>query len=148
VQRLSDALRAAEIPVEIGPSEAQVLWSKLVRLSALACTTSASDEPIGFVRSDPQWRATLQACLAEVAAVANADGATIDPAAGLAELDDAHPELGSSMRRDIAAGREPELDAIAGAVLRAGKRHGIPCPTLTRLAEMIAARAGIAPPVV
>jgi 2-dehydropantoate 2-reductase len=70
----------------------------------------------------------------------------IDPADRLAELDDAHPELGSSMRRDIAAGREPELDAIAGAVLRAGARHGIDCPTVARLSEMIARRAGVAPP--
>ena len=50
------------------------------------------------------------------------------------------------MQRDIAAGREPELDAIAGAVLRAGARHGIPCPTVERLAEMVAARAGIPAP--
>ncbi len=148
LERLADRLRTAEIPVEIGSSEAQILWSKLARLSALACTTSASDEPIGVIRSDPEWRAALVACIAEVTAVGAADGARLDPAATLAELDDAHPELGSSMRRDIAAGREPELDAIAGAVLRAAKRHEIPCPTLTRLAARVAARAGIAPPVV
>jgi 2-dehydropantoate 2-reductase len=64
----------------------------------------------------------------------------------LAELDEAHPELGSSMRRDIAAGREPELDAIAGAVLRAGARHGLECPTIARLAARTAERAGIDPP--
>ncbi len=44
------------------------------------------------------------------------------------------------MQRDIAAGREPELDAIPGSVLRAGARHGIPCPTIERLVSMIAAR--------
>jgi 2-dehydropantoate 2-reductase len=47
------------------------------------------------------------------------------------------------MQRDIAAGREPELDAIAGAVLRAGARHGLPCPTVVWLAERVAQRAGI-----
>jgi 2-dehydropantoate 2-reductase len=50
------------------------------------------------------------------------------------------------MRRDIAAGREPELDAIAGAVLRAGARHGLECPTIARLAARTAERAGIDPP--
>ena len=137
---------AAGIPAEIGPSEAQILWSKLVRLNALACTTSASDRPIGFIRSDPEWRAALVGCIEEAAAVANADGASIDPAARLAELDDAHAELCSSMQRDIAAGREPELDAIAGAVLRAGRRHGIECPTIARLSAQVAARAGVAVP--
>jgi 2-dehydropantoate 2-reductase len=144
--RFQKTLQAAEIPVEIGPSEAQILWSKLVRLNALACTTSACDCQIGFIRSDPEWRARLQGCINEAAAVANADGASIDPAARLAELDEAHPGLGSSMQRDIAAGREPELDAIAGAVLRAGRRHHIHCPTIRGLSEIIAGRAHIAPP--
>ena len=137
---LAATLRAAGIPAEIGPSEAQVMWSKLVRLNALACTTSAADRPIGAIRGDPEWRAALVDCIEETAAVANADGAEIDPAARLAELDDAHPELGSSMQRDIAGGREPELDAIPGAVLRAAARHGLTCPTIARLVALIEQR--------
>jgi 2-dehydropantoate 2-reductase len=148
LRAVADILERAGVPAEIGPSEVQVLWSKLVRLNALACTTSASDRPIGFVRSDPGWRAALVGCVEEAAAVANADGADIDPAARLAELDEAHASLGSSMQRDIAAGREPELDAIAGAVLRAGARHGVPCPTIARLAAVIAERAGVPAPAV
>jgi 2-dehydropantoate 2-reductase len=75
--------------------------------------------------------------------VANADGALIDPADALGELDDAHAELGSSMQRDIAAGREPELEAIPGSVLRAGARHGLATPTIERLFADIAERAGV-----
>ncbi len=140
---LADSLEHAGIAVSIGSSEAQILWSKLVRLNALACTTSAANRPIGLIRTDPEWRAVLESCVAETAAVANADGASIDPAAPLAELEAAHPELGSSMQRDLVAGREPELDAIAGAVLRAAARHGLECPTVARLAAEIAARAGV-----
>lgn len=140
------ALAGAEVPAQIGPSEAQILWSKLVRLNALASTTSACDQSIGFIREDPEWRAALIACIEEGAAVASADGATIDASIPLGELEQAHPGLGSSMQRDIAAGRTPELDAIQGSVLRAGARHGIACPTVTRLAAEIARRAGIAPP--
>ena len=72
----------------------------------------------------------------------------VDPAKAIAELNAAHATLGSSMQRDIAAGRPPELDAIPGSVLRAAARHGIPCPTIERLVAMIAARAGIPVPVV
>ena len=146
LERLAGTLEAAGVPALVGPGEAQILWSKLVRLTALACTTSASDQPIGFIRTDPEWRRALEACVQEAAAVANADGAQLDPAGPLGELEAAHAELGSSMRRDIAAGREPELDAIAGSVLRAGRRHGIECPTIERLSAQIAARAGIPPP--
>ncbi len=136
---LKETLEAAEVPAQIGPSEAQILWAKLVRLNALALTTSAYDVPVGVIRT--QHRDELEACIREAAAVANADGATIDPAKPLQELDDAHAELGSSMQRDIAAGNEPELDAIAGSVLRAAARHGLDCPTIARLAERVEARA-------
>jgi 2-dehydropantoate 2-reductase len=142
LERLAERLRGAEIPVLIGPSEAQIMWSKLVRLNALACTTSATDRPIGFIRADPEWRPVLEACLEEAAAVANADGARVAAADALAELDMAHAELGSSMQRDIAAGREPELDAIPGSVLRAAARHGLACPTTERLLALVAERIG------
>jgi 2-dehydropantoate 2-reductase len=143
---IAELLERAEVPATVGESESQILWTKLVRLNALACTTSASDRQLGFIRSDPEWRGKLTACIAEAAAVANADGATIDPASTMQELEEAHAELGSSMQRDIAAGREPELDAIPGAVLRAGARHGIECPTIARLVVQIAERTGIDPP--
>jgi 2-dehydropantoate 2-reductase len=148
LEGLAVMLEDAEVPTRIEQSEKQILWSKLVRLNALACTTSAIDRQIGFIRSDPEWRAALIGCIEEGAAVAHADGAEIDPGARLAELDEAHPELGSSMQRDIAAGRAPELDAIPGAILRAGARLGIECPTIARLAREIALRAGVPAPVV
>jgi 2-dehydropantoate 2-reductase len=144
LEELAMTLELAEVPAEIGPSEAQILWAKLVRLNALALTTSAYDLPVGVIRT--RHRDTLEACIRETAAVANADGATIDPGAVLSELDDAHAELGSSMQRDIAAGRRPELDAIAGSVLRAAARHGVECPTIARLAIAVAQRAGTSPP--
>jgi 2-dehydropantoate 2-reductase len=142
LETLAAALERAEVPAVVSGNEAQVLWSKLVRLNALACTTSACDCQIGFIRSDSDWREALIGCIYETAAVANADGASIDPAATVAELDDAHPELGSSMQRDIASGREPELDAIPGAVLRAAARHGLECPTIERLLSAITDRTG------
>ncbi len=142
----AQTLERAGIPAEVEESETTILWSKLVRLAALACTTSACDCTLGTIREDPRWRAELEGAIADAAAAALAEGADIDPAKPIRELDEAHPGLGSSMQRDIAAGREPELDAIAGSVLRAAARHGLGCPTIARLAAMVAERAGIAPP--
>jgi 2-dehydropantoate 2-reductase len=119
------------------------MWSKLVRLAPLALTTSVAERPIGFIRSDPHWRAVLETAIRETAAVANADGAEIDPEGPLAELNTAHPTLSSSMQRDLAVGRPPEL-AIPGAVLRAARRHGLECPTIAGLMEQIAQRAAAA----
>jgi 2-dehydropantoate 2-reductase len=141
MQALADALSQAGVPVKVQDSEADVMWSKLVRLNALACVTSAYDVLLGEIRSTPELRADLEGAIEEACAVGRAEGAhDIDPAKAIAELEAAHDTLGSSMQRDIAAGREPELDAIPGAVLRAGARHGIECPTIERLVGLIAAR--------
>ena len=149
MKALADALSDAEVQVRTGESEAQVMWSKLVRLNALACTTSAYDKLLGEIRSTPVLRADLVGSIEEACAVGRAEGAKdVDPATAIGELERAHDTLGSSMQRDIAAGREPELDAIPGSVLRAGARHGLACPTIERLVGMIAVRAGVPVPVV
>jgi 2-dehydropantoate 2-reductase len=145
---LAAILRQAGVEVRTGASESQVLWAKLARLNALALTTSASDRPLGLIREDPRWRSALEGAVNETVAVAVAEGAELVVEQTLAELESAHAELRSSMQRDIAAGREPELDALAGAVMRAAARHGLRCPTVSWLADRIAERAGIAPPVV
>jgi 2-dehydropantoate 2-reductase len=139
---IAELVRRAGLEVRIGAGEAEVMWSKLARLCALALTTSAADRPIGYVRSDPRWRSALEGAVNETVAVANAEGAGLDAADTLAELDGAHAELGSSMQRDIAAGRSTELDAIAGAVLRAAQRHDLRCPTVQWLAGRVALRMG------
>lgn len=145
---LARTLSAAGVPAQVLDSEAQVMWSKLVRLNALACTTSAYDKLLGEIRSTPKLRADLRAAIEEACAVARAEGAReADPDVALGELEAAHDTLGSSMQRDIAGGRAPELDAIPGAVLRAAARHGLRCPTIERLVAMIAARAQTAAPV-
>jgi 2-dehydropantoate 2-reductase len=154
MRALAATLEQAGIPVRVTlpvseRSEAQVMWSKLVRLNALACTTSAYDTLLGEIRSTPRLRADLVATIEEASAVGRAEGAAdVDPQRALGELELAHDTLGSSMRRDIAAGRPPELDAIPGAILRAAARHGLPCPTIERLVATIAARAGVPAPVV
>lgn len=147
IARLDGALREAGVPTKVLGSEAQVMWSKLVRLNALACTTSAYDKLLGEIRSTPRLRADLVGAIEEASAVGQAEGATdVDAERAIAELEAAHETLGSSMQRDIAAGRQPELDAIPGSVLRAGARHGLGCPTIERLCGLIARRAGIEPP--
>lgn len=139
-QAAAHLLRAAEIPTKVGFSEPEVMWRKLVRLNALACTTTAFAEPIGAVRAHPRHRLALEGAVDETAAVARAEGAEISAADVLGELGEIHAESTSSMARDVANGHEPELDAIPGAVLRAAARHGIPAPTVEDLVERIRRR--------
>jgi 2-dehydropantoate 2-reductase len=146
IEDFAETLNEAGIPARVRESEPEVMWAKLVRLNALALTTTAYDTPLGPIRSTPELRTELEECVREAAAIAAADGASIDPERTMAELDDAHDSLDTSMHRDVAAGREPELDAIAGSVLRAAARHGLACPTIERLSARVADRAGAEPP--
>jgi 2-dehydropantoate 2-reductase len=146
METLAAQLEAAGIPARVCESEPQVMWSKLVRLNALACTTSAFDTLLGEIRETPRLREALVGAIEEGCAVANAEGASIDASDPLGELNDAHATLGSSMQRDIAAGRPPELDAIPGAVLRAAARHGLECPTIAALVALIVERAAVPAP--
>jgi 2-dehydropantoate 2-reductase len=132
---VAELLNAAGIEAAVVAGEAQVMWSKLSRLNAIALTTTAYRAPIGDVRTG--HRDDLLRVIEETAAVAAAEGARIDVPAIEQELEAAHPELLSSMARDVMAGRPPELDAIGGAVLRAAERHGIEAPTVARLVEAI-----------
>jgi hypothetical protein len=50
----------------------------------------------------------------EACAVANASGAALDPEFILGNVSKLPPQMRSSMQKDVAAGRPPELDAIAG----------------------------------
>ena len=148
MDELAALLVRSGIPARVLDSEPQVMWSKLVRLNALACTTSAYDKLLGEIRSTPELRADLVGAIEEAGAAALAEGALeTDPARAVRELEDAHATLGSSMQRDIAAGRTPELDAIPGSVLRAAARHGLQCPTIEKLVLIIAERAGVPAPI-
>ncbi|WP_372790905.1 ketopantoate reductase family protein [Paraconexibacter sp.] len=134
------ALRSTGMDVRSGASEADVLWSKLARLNPIACATTAFDATLGEIREDPSRSSALHAAIAETVAVARAEGAAVDAQATAAEVDALRPDQDSSMRRDVAAGRPPELDAIPGAVLRAAERHGVACPAVGYLHERIRER--------
>jgi 2-dehydropantoate 2-reductase len=80
-----------------------------------------------------------------VLAVARAEGAQIDEQALRAIQEAAPGAMRSSMQKDVAAGRPPELDSIAGPILRGGVRHGIPVPNTGELAHLVAARTIVHP---
>lgn len=141
LEQIAELLRSAQIPVNVEHDEAQIMWAKLVRLNALACSTAATGLTFGALSRDPELFEQLRQCVYEACAVAQAEGATIDPESVFIELGQVHDDLTTSMSRDIESGRDSELDAIPGAILRAAARHNISCPTISRLTEQIALRS-------
>jgi 2-dehydropantoate 2-reductase len=122
--------------------EPTLMWSKLVFLAPFALTTTAADKTVGEVLSDPQWRNLGVACVREACAVAVAEGAKVDAEKVLAGTAAFPANMRSSMQKDVERHNPPELDAIAGPILRGGQRYGIEVPATEKLVEAVEQRAG------
>ena len=142
-EELNDAARIigeAGFEVQIDTDEKSVLWRKAARLAVLSAATSLTRRPVGSLRDDPEWRPRMEAAIAEACAVAAADGVHLIPSSQWTLITSMDYDLTTSTARDVEEGRPSELDAIAGSVVRAGARLGVPCPVLSELvSEALAA---------
>jgi 2-dehydropantoate 2-reductase len=126
-------LRHAGFACEFRSDEKTMLWSKLAFLAPFALSSTAADKSIGEIHADSAWWARLESAVGEACAVATADGATVAREQILTTLKSLPGAMRSSMQKDVSAGRKPELDAIGGAIVRAGRRYGLDVPTIREL---------------
>lgn len=130
------SLTSAGIDCRVTSDEVSLLWQKLVLLAPLALATTAFAASLGDVRHDDLYLQSQD----EARIVATACGARIDIEA-LETLRAAAPDtMRSSMQRDVEEGNAPELDAIAGPILRGGRAHGIETPAVHALVDRVIAR--------
>ncbi len=122
--------------------EPTLMWGKLVFLAPFALTTTAADKTVGEILSDPVWRSQGVACLREACAVAIAEGAKVDAEKILPAVMMMPANMRSSMQKDVEQHKTPELDAIAGPILRGARRHGIEVPATKKLVAAVEQRAG------
>jgi 2-dehydropantoate 2-reductase len=122
--------------------EITLMWSKLVFLAAFALSTTAADKNTGEILSDPQWRQLGLSVIREASAVAVAEGAKIDAEQVIAGVLKMPGNMRSSMQKDVEQGNTPELDAIAGPILRGARKHGIAVPTTAKLVANVEKRSG------
>jgi len=126
-------------------NEATLMWSKLVFLAAFALTTTAADTNIGGILKDPKWRELGVACIREGSAVAVAEGAAIDTDTVIAAALKMHDAMRSSMQKDVEQGNPPELDAIAGPILRGARKHNLEVPATKELVALVERRTKFCP---
>jgi 2-dehydropantoate 2-reductase len=121
-------------------NEQTLLWGKMVFLAPFALSTSAAAQAIGAVLSDPERRRRMEDCIRETAEAGRANGAELDADATIKMMGSAPAGMRSSMQKDVEAGRSPELDAIAGPILRTAKAHGFHANATQRLVDEIRRR--------
>jgi 2-dehydropantoate 2-reductase len=136
-----EALRKLGFTGEFFHNEQTLLWNKLCFLAPFALVTSASGLNIGDVQADSAWAQKLRSTIAEACAVANASGAEVNATQIQSVFEGVPPAMRSSMQKDVAAGRQLELDAIGGPIVRGGARYGIDVSTTSSLMTAIRAKA-------
>ena len=124
-------------------NEQTLLWGKLCFLAPFALVTSASGMNAGEILADAASKLKLTAAISEASAVANAGGAEIDALQVQGIFANSPPGMRSSMQKDLAAGRQLELDAIGGPIVRGGERYGIDVSTTVRLMAEIQAKSAV-----
>jgi 2-dehydropantoate 2-reductase len=123
--------------------EPTLMWGKLVFLAPFALSTTAADKTTGEILADPNWKQLGLACLREACAVAVAEGAQVDADAVIAGVMKMPGNMRSSMQKDVEQHKTPELDAIAGPILRGARKHGIEIPATKKLVAAVEQRAGV-----
>ncbi len=139
-----EKLRQFGIKSYFDADEKKLLWSKLVVLAPFALTTSASGFTIGEVCKSPEWRLRLNDAIYETCAASTASGLPMDANEIIALIDKIPGGARSSMQKDVAAGNPPELDAIAGPILRVAAARGFSAPATERLVEIIRRKSSAA----
>src|SRR5262249_21524904 len=120
--------------------EATLLWSKLVFLAPLALASTASRRTIGEMMGDPIWRERVFGCVREACAVARREGAKVEAETVIRTISGLPGHMRSSMQKDVEQGRAPELDAIAGPIVRGAVRDHIEVPVTSELAARVEGR--------
>ena len=117
--------------------EATLLWDKLVLLAPVALSTAAARTTIGEVLRDPANAERLESLVREACAVATRAGARIVAGVVFDKIKNLPAGMRSSMERDITDGNPPELDAIAGPILRGAAKYGIALETTPELVQTL-----------
>ena len=133
---LSEHLRAigaaTGVPVRAMDDPRPALWTKLVANASLNTVTALGRARVGRLFANEDAVELMRRIGREVVAVARAAGVEVPPDAAERYLADARRRLpaggGSSTLFDLEQGRRLERDALIGAVVRHGRRLGVPVP--------------------
>jgi 2-dehydropantoate 2-reductase len=130
VEALRDAFVRARVDAAVPDDIRVALWEKFLLVVPFGGLGAVTRAPIGVLLTAPT-RDLLARGMREIEALAHANGVPL--AADVVErtlaiLDAVNPSGTSSLQRDIAAGKRSELDEWTGAVVRLGKRAGVPTP--------------------
>ncbi|HEY7284625.1 MAG TPA: 2-dehydropantoate 2-reductase [Vicinamibacterales bacterium] len=134
---IAQLLTASGLDGRVSDNIKKDVWRKLIFNCVINPITSLLGSEVGAIadaRLDPIKQRVIDECLA----VAARDGVTFDVDFVEALTTVFGPSRNiASMRQDLLRGRATEIDFMNGAVVEAGRRHGIDCPVNASLVALI-----------
>ena len=131
LEELAGLLRAGGADVALVDDPLHAVWRKVVANAVMNAPSALLDAPYGEFLRDPAKAMLLDALAHESARIVTAVGHAYsgeDAARAWRAIAAAMPEHRSSMHADVARGRETEIDAINGALVREAVRRGLDAP--------------------
>ncbi|HVY16098.1 MAG TPA: 2-dehydropantoate 2-reductase [Rhodopila sp.] len=129
-QAFAELLDGTSMRIRLSADFHTLAWRKLLINAVANPITALTIQRQAILRRE-DIKALCLAVLEEAATVGRADGARLaadEPSRILATLLTYPADAGTSMYFDRLAGRSLEVDALTGAIVMAGNRHGIPTP--------------------
>ena len=142
---IEGALRSADFNVNIVEDAQSLIWGKLVINAAINPLTAILRVPNGGLLELPSAREMMASLAMEAARVAQAEIVPLpfsDPVAAAEDVARRTAANHSSMLQDVLRGAPTEIDAICGAVVKIGQKHGIETRTNWACWKLVKAIAG------
>ena len=133
-EELAGAFRSAGIPTRVVDDIGREEWRKAIVNAAINPVTADHGIANGRLVEEP-WRGQARGLLAEALGAAALEGFRFEPDEaertlfGVARATAANR---SSMLEDLEHGRPTEIEAISGAIVEVGRRHGVRMPATER----------------
>ena len=142
LESFAAALTEAGLPAHVDPDVDLVIWRKLVLAGSMGPLSAALGLTVAGTMASPPAVDLLRRLVAEIAAVATACGAALDPDEAWELCRATFGGLGehrASMAVDLAEGRRTEIDAMCVEVARLGREHGVATPVNDVVGEFVRA---------
>jgi 2-dehydropantoate 2-reductase len=141
-ERIALALYGAGISVRTSPNALEVIWAKVAFNCVMNSLCSIASIPVSALARYAGFDALAASVLDEVAAVARAEGVTVDTAAALrlmhAQFDpSASGDHLASMLQDLMNGRPTEIAHLNGAIAARAAARGVAAPVNTTVSRLI-----------
>jgi 2-dehydropantoate 2-reductase len=148
---IAQLLTVSGLPTAVQDDVDALVWRKLAVNCAINPLSALRGVRNGALLDNAGDRALVESAAMEVEAVASARGTLVLGGYREAALEAARLTAGnrSSMLQDFERRAPTEIEAMNGAVVREGRRLGVPTPTLSRLLNQVRDREtayrGVAP---